>query len=146
MNCPFCNSPESKVVDKRDAAGKNATRRRRECLSCFKRFTTYEYIEESPLIVIKKDGTRQSFDRQKIQNGLIKACEKRPISLEKIEETTSAIEAKFRAIGEEIPSQKIGDEIMKALKKLDKVAYIRFASVYREFEDINEFKKELKGL
>lgn len=146
MICPFCNSAESKVVDKRDAKGKNATRRRRECLSCTKRFTTYEYIEETPLIVVKKDGTREQFDRQKVQKGLLKACEKRQISLEKIDATVSAIEAKFRAKGEEIPSQKIGDEIMKALKKLDKVAYIRFASVYREFEDINEFKKELKGL
>lgn len=146
MKCPYCGFENSKVVDKRDAAGKNATRRRRECLSCNKRYTTYEYIEENPLIIIKKDGTREQFDRQKLQKGILKACEKRPVSVEKIDKIVTDIEGKLRSKGEEILSRKIGDEIMKALKKTDKVAYIRFASVYREFQDIEEFKKELKEL
>lgn len=146
MKCPYCNSEESKVIDKRDAAGKNATRRRRECLSCEKRFTTYEYIEETPLMVVKRDGTREQFSRQKVLSGILKACEKRPISSESIEEVVDLLEAKFRSKGVEVPSQKIGDEIMRSLKKLDKVAYIRFASVYRNFEDISEFKKEINDL
>ena len=146
MKCPFCNALESKVIDKRSTPGRNATRRRRECLSCAKRFTTYEYVEESPLLVIKKDGTREQFDRVKVKSGLFKACEKRPISETQIDEVVSTIESRLRTKGNEIQSKAIGKEIMKALKKLDKVAYIRFASVYREFKDIAEFEKELQQL
>lgn len=145
MKCPFCNSTNSKVIDKRDS--ENTIRRRRECLDCTKRFTTHERIEDQPLFVIKKDQTRRSFDRTKIKNGLIKACEKRPVSVEDIEDLTNKIEAKIRSKGiSEIESKKIGEEIMKALKKTDKIAYIRFASVYKEFAAIEDFKDAIKKL
>ena len=146
MNCPYCNYLESKVTDSRDA-GKYAIRRRRECLKCNKRFTTYEAIEMEPLYVIKKDGRREKFDRNKIKNGMMKALEKRPVSHEKIEEVLDCIEEKIRRNGqEEIETSLIGEYVMECLKDLDKVAYIRFASVYRSFTDVSSFEKEVKNL
>lgn len=145
MKCPFCNSNNSKVVDKRD--NNNTIRRRRECLNCQKRFTTYEAIEDIQLVVIKKDQTRRPFDRMKIKNGLIKACEKRPVSMEQIEDLTDTVEAKIRSKGlQEIDTKKIGEEIMKVLKKTDKIAYIRFASVYKEFAAVEDFKNAISKL
>ena len=145
MKCPFCRSEKTEVTDKRESG--DETRRRRECLKCKKRFTTYERLESKNLRVIKKDGTREMFDIEKIKKGLIKACEKRPVSLEKIEQTAHEIENKFKNSNKkEIKSHIIGEQVMKALKKLDEVAYIRFASVYREFKDLNDFKKQLKEL
>jgi transcriptional repressor NrdR len=144
MKCIFCDS-DTKVTNKRDVRG--LTRRRRECLRCKKRFTTLEQPEFKRVLVIKKDNSRVPFDIEKVRNGVIKACEKRPISIDKIEKTVSSIEAKLREGNKkEIKSKTIGEMIMKALKKLDKVAYIRFASVYREFSDIGDFKKEIRGL
>lgn len=145
MRCPFCNYKETQVTDKRDS--ENETRRRRECLKCKKRFTTYEKVEVANLRVIKKDGTRANFDIEKIKRGMIKACEKRPVSLERIEQAAREIETKLAESNKkEIKSETIGEFVMKALKKLDKVAYIRFASVYRDFKDISDFKKEIKEL
>lgn len=146
MKCPYCSKGETKVVDSR-LTTENSLRRRRECLSCEKRFTTYERIERTPLLVIKKDGTREQFDKDKIKNGLLRACEKRPISLDKIELVVNNIENDiFEKEQGEVSSKRIGEYIMKQLKKLDKVAYIRFASVYREFTDLQSFEKELKSL
>jgi transcriptional repressor NrdR len=145
MRCPFCNSEKTEVTDKRDV--EQETRRRRECLKCKKRFTTYEKVETKDLRVIKKDGSREAFDSEKLKRGLIKACEKRPVSLEKIESAVHDIENKLRSSNKkEVKSHIIGEMIMKALKKLDEVAYIRFASVYREFKDLNDFKKQIKEL
>lgn len=144
MRCPFCQS-DTKVVDKRDSG--EHTRRRRECLNCSKRFTTYERAELSPLMVVKKDGRRQAFDRAKIKAGLLKACEKRPISTERIDALTDEIEQRLRnKFSTEIPSRAIGESVMAQLKALDKVAYIRFASVYRNFTDLGSFEKELRAL
>ena len=145
MECPYCHNLETKVTDSRDT-GALSIRRRRECLRCGRRFTTYEYIEMSPVYVIKKDKTREKFDREKIKRGIMKAVEKRPISPEKIEEITSLIEEKIRRNGEEIESSKIGEYVMEELKKLDHVAYIRFASVYRSFTDVTSFEKEINEL
>lgn len=146
MKCPYCSKGETKVVDSR-LSSDNSLRRRRECLSCEKRFTTYERIERTPLLVIKKDGTREQFNKDKIKNGFLRACEKRPISLEDIEKVVDKIENDiFEKEQGEVSSKKIGEHIMRQLKKLDKVAYIRFASVYREFTDLESFEKELKGL
>lgn len=146
MMCPYCNHIETKVTDSRDT-GKYSIRRRRECLACNKRFTTYESIEMEPLYVIKKDGRREKYDRTKIKNGMIKALEKRPISREQIEETLDCIEEKIRQLGqEEIPSSTIGEFVMDCLRDLDQVAYIRFASVYRQFTDVTSFEKEVKNL
>ena len=143
MKCPFCNYKETQVTDKRDS--ESETRRRRECLKCKKRFTTYEKVEVANLRVIKKDGIREIFDVEKLKRGIIKACEKRPVSLEKIEQATREIETKLAESNKkEIWTKTIGELVMKALRKLDKVAYIRFASVYREFKDISDFKKQLK--
>lgn len=145
MKCPFCNSNKTEVTDKRDV--EQETRRRRECLKCKKRFTTYERVETKNLRVIKKDGSRELFDHEKIKRGIIKACEKRPVSLEKIEVAVHDIEFKLKSSNKkEVKSQVIGEMIMKALKKLDEVAYIRFASVYREFKDVSDFKKQIKEL
>ena len=145
MNCPYCNHIETKVTDSRDTGG--SIRRRRECLSCNKRFTTYEYIEMAPMFVIKKDGSRQPFNREKLKNGFVKACEKRPVSQEQIESAVNDIETKLRRQeSTEIPSKLIGELSIKMLKKLDKVAYIRFASVYRDFKDIKDFEKELREI
>ena len=147
MKCPFCGHGESKVVDKRETEDEKATRRRRECLKCEERFTTYERIESSPIMVVKKNDNRQQFDRNKVLNGLMKACEKRPITKEQIEKVASDIENKLMASGQkEVKSSEIGELIMSALKKLDDVAYIRFASVYREFADIHSFEEALKQL
>jgi transcriptional repressor NrdR len=144
VRCGFCGG-ETQVTDKRDH--ENETRRRRECLKCKKRFTTYEKIETRDLRVIKKDGTREQFDPEKVKRGIVKACEKRPVSLEKIEQTVHDIENQLKSSNKkEVKSQIIGELIMKSLKKLDQVAYIRFASVYREFKDINDFKKQIKEL
>ncbi|MCX5806665.1 MAG: transcriptional regulator NrdR [Proteobacteria bacterium] len=147
MKCPFCDSVESKVLDSRVSKEMDAIRRRRECLSCGKRFTTAERLEEGLPLVIKKDGRREVFDRTKILNGLKKACEKRPISIANIEKIVSRIEYNLLEGGErETRGAEIGEMVMEELKKLDEVAYVRFASVYRQFRDINEFMNELKGL
>ncbi len=147
MKCPFCGYLEDKVIDSRLSHDGGTTRRRRECLKCEKRFTTYERVEESLPLVVKKDGTRETFDRNKILSGMVKACEKRPVSMEDIEKAVERLEMKFLDSGErEIHSKAIGEAVMEELKMLDEVAYVRFASVYREFRDINEFMKELKDL
>lgn len=147
MRCPYCGSEDLKVLDKRTSDEKSIWRRR-ECLKCGKRFTTYERVGSVDLIVIKKDGKRRErFDRSKLKSGILKACEKRPVTNEAIEKIVDEIEAELRGEDSiEIPSRKIGELVMKKLKKLDKVAYIRFASVYREFEDIESFQNELKKL
>jgi len=146
MECPYCHNIETKVTDSRDT-GALSIRRRRECLKCGKRFTTYEHIEMQPIYVIKKDGRREKFERQKIRHGIEKACEKRPVSQEKIEELIEKIEERTRRSGkEEIESKQIGEYVMEALKETDHVAYIRFASVYRSFADISSFEKEIKNL
>jgi len=147
MKCPYCSNEETKVVDKRETESLSVTRRRRECLKCGKRFTTYEKVEELEIVIVKKDGRRERFDRHKLLTGLVKACEKRPVIMEKIEKVVEEIEADLRERGEsEVPSKKIGEIVMRKLKSLDKVAYIRFASVYREFEDIERFEEELDKL
>lgn len=144
MLCPYCSHEETKVTDKRDAG--NLTKRRRECLKCEKRFSTHERVEWSELRVIKKDGKREPFDRKKVEMGIVKACEKRPVDEEKVEKMLNNIEEKLRKKGKEVDSRTIGEFVSKELKKVDKVAYIRFASVYREFGDISDFKKEIKQL
>ncbi len=147
MKCPFCDHEESKVIDSRESKKGLSIRRRRECLSCQRRFTTYEKIEEIPYMVIKKDGTRQPFDSQKLLRGLLKACEKRPIPVGKVEEIVEEIESRLHERAEkEIKSSEVGKFVMDRLKELDKVAYVRFASVYREFRDVMEFKQELEDL
>lgn len=147
MKCPFCGNLEDKVIDSRTSREGNAIRRRRECLKCAKRFTSYERVDDIVPLVVKKDGRREQFEREKIIIGLKKACEKRPISVETLEGITDAIEKKLIGLGvKEISSKKIGEEVVNALRDLDKVAYVRFASVYREFKDINEFMNEVKAL
>jgi transcriptional repressor NrdR len=147
MRCPFCDSSESKVIDSRESKNGFSIRRRRECLSCTRRFTTYEKIEEIPYMVVKKDGQRQRFDSQKLLQGLLKACEKRPVPVSKLEEIVEEIEAKLQdRPDKEIEASEVGRLVMARLKDLDKVAYVRFASVYREFKDVLEFKKELEVL
>lgn len=147
MRCPFCGYSESKVIDSRPADEGSSIRRRRECLSCRKRFTTYETVESVPLVVVKKDGSRQSFDRSKILGGLIKACEKRPVPLETLEKAVTDIEQKLLGSMErEIPSERVGELVMEQLKTIDQVAYVRFASVYRQFQDIDSFMAELNKL
>ncbi len=147
MKCPFCSQPDDKVIDSRASSEGHAIRRRRECLQCGKRFTTYEVVEELPLLVVKKDGRRQPFDRKKIVSGLQKACEKRPISAERIEEAVAQIERDiYRRFDKEVSSREIGELVMDRLASLDEVAYVRFASVYRQFKDVNQFMAELKDL
>ncbi len=147
MKCPFCGNIEDKVIDSRTSREGNAIRRRRECLKCGKRFTSYERVEDIIPMVVKKDGRREQFEREKILNGLKKACEKRPIGIETLEGITDAIEKKLIGLGvKEIQSTWIGEEVMSSLKELDKVAYVRFASVYRQFKDINELMNEVKTL
>ncbi len=147
MRCPYCFHEETKVVDKRETDDLDTTRRRRECLKCKKRFTTYEKVERLDLIVVKKDGRRETFDREKIRRGLIKACEKRQVSYEQIDNFVDRLESELRKLkSKEIQSKAIGEKIIQGLKKLDKVAYIRFASVYRSFADVTDFQKELKEL
>lgn len=146
MICPFCEHGETKVVDSR-VAGRGAIRRRRECLLCEQRFTTFERVEETPLVVVKKDGARQPFDRGKLLAGLVRACTKRPVSYEEIERAAITIEASLRnGVPDEVPSQAIGEEALAVLRELDHVAYVRFASVYRDFEDVEEFERELARL
>jgi transcriptional repressor NrdR len=147
MRCPYCSSLENKVVDSRMGKEGESIRRRRECLACEGRFTTYERVEEVLPSVIKKDGRREPFDRMKILNGLKKACEKRPVSVEDLDNTVADIEKSLQDKGlKEIPSTVIGEEVMDRLHRLDEVAYVRFASVYRSFKDINEFMNELKDI
>lgn len=147
MKCLKCGNEESKVVDSRTVEDGNSTRRRRECLECGNRFTTYEKIEYTPIIVIKKNGIRQQFDRNKIINGMLRACEKRPVPLNIIELTADEIEMELHnSMEKEIEASKIGDMLIQKLRKIDEIAYVRFASVYRQFKDINEFKKELNKL
>lgn len=147
MKCPFCGHVEDKVVDSRLSTDGEAIRRRRECEKCGRRFTSYERVEEIMPMVVKKDGRREPFDRQKVLSGLKKACEKRPISIDTLESVANEIEKKLlEGAQKEISSSAIGEEIMKRLQELDKVAYVRFASVYREFKDIDEFVKELTDL
>lgn len=147
MRCPFCSHPESKVVDSRPSDEGSSIRRRRECLACHKRFTTYETMESLPLMVIKKDGSRQTFDKTKLLNGMIRACEKRPVSFGTLEEMANEIEQVLQnEMDREIPSARIGELVMERLKKVDEVAYVRFASVYRQFKDISTFMEELNKL
>jgi transcriptional repressor NrdR len=146
VNCPFCEHGETKVVDSR-VAGKGAIRRRRECLICSQRFTTFERVEQSPLHVVKRDGARQPFDRSKLLAGLTRACVKRPVSLEQIERAAVTIEASLRnGVGDEVEASQIGEEALRVLRDLDRVAYVRFASVYRDFQDVDEFERELAKL
>lgn len=147
MKCPYCAHPESKVVDSRPSDEGSSIRRRRECLACHKRFTTYETMESLPLMVIKKDGSRQTFDKTKLLNGMIRACEKRPVSFATLEEMANEIEQVLQnEMDREIPTARIGELVMERLKKVDEVAYVRFASVYRQFKDISTFMEELNKL
>jgi transcriptional repressor NrdR len=147
MKCPYCGEIDNKVIDSRLGKDGNVIRRRRECLECSRRFTTYEHIEEIPIMIIKKDGRREVFSRDKIRSGIKKACEKRNISMNVIEDFIDDLERDLRETGEkEIPSTDLGEKIMIKLHEMDDVAYVRFASVYREFKDVNDFVSELKGL
>ncbi len=147
MRCPFCGHLESKVVDSRSSKEGDSIRRRRECLKCGRRYTTYERIEEVTQMVIKKDGRREPFDRWKIKSGIIKACEKRPVSLEQVESLIDGVERTlFNSTEHEVSTEVIGQAVMECLKQLDEVAYVRFASVYRQFRDLNEFMSELKNM
>lgn len=147
MKCPYCENPDTKVIDSRPTEEGHAIRRRRGCEKCGKRFTTYEKVEESIIMIIKKDGRRESFDRNKVMNGIVKACEKRPVSMADIERIVSEIERGLNNLMEkEVESTFIGELIMEELKKLDEVAYVRFASVYRQFTDVNTFIKEIEKL
>ena len=147
MKCPFCGYEESKVIDSRPTDEGERIRRRRECLKCTKRFTTYEMIESLPIIVIKKDGSRETFDRQKLLTGMLRACEKRPVSIEMLDHAISDIETVIQnSLDREVSSDKIGELVMEKLKEIDEVAYVRFASVYRQFKDINTFMTELNKL
>ncbi|MBI2664835.1 transcriptional repressor NrdR [Candidatus Woesearchaeota archaeon] len=147
MKCTYCESRDTKVVDKREPQDASVTRRRRECLRCKKRFTTYERVEEFELTVVKKDGRREQFNREKLKTGVQKACEKRPISIEQIDALVDSIESDLRRLdGQEVKSKTIGELVMRKLRKLDKIAYIRFAAVYREIEDVKEFQEEINKL
>jgi len=147
MKCPFCGEIDNKVIDSRLSKDGNVIRRRRECILCSRRFTTYEHIEDIPVMIVKKDGRREVFSREKVRSGLQKACQKRDISVNVIDEFLDELERDLRETGEkEIPSHKIGEKIMAKLHDLDDVAYVRFASVYREFKDVNDFVSELKNL
>lgn len=147
MKCPFCSHPRDKVVDSRETATGDAIRRRRECLACLRRFTTYERMEEIPYLVIKKDGRREPFDRRKLLAGLHKACEKRPVSARSLADVVADIEQWIQDLPDrEVEAQRIGERVMERLRDLDKVAFVRFASVYRRFEDVEEFMSELRGL
>ena len=147
MKCPCCGYEESKVIDSRPADERSSIRRRRECLSCSKRFTTYETVESLPMVVVKKDGSRQSFDRRKVLGGMIRACEKRRVSLLELEKITDEIEQDLQNHMErEISSDEIGERVMERLRNVDQVAYVRFASVYRQFKDIDTFMEELNKL
>lgn len=147
MRCPFCGHDEDRVIDSRPSDEGSAIRRRRECIACSARFTTYEKVENLPLLVIKKDGTRQPFDREKLMSGILKSCEKRPVSTMQIENLVNSIEAQTQnSLKREISSREIGEMVMEGLKKIDEVAYVRFASVYRQFKDVNSFLEELNDM
>ena len=147
MRCLYCNCTESKVIDSRSADDERTIRRRRECMGCGRRFTTYETIEVAPILVVKNDGTRQAFDLGKIKRGVIKACEKRPVPIEKIDALAEDIAKRiYNSMEQEISSKKIGEMVMEGLQKLDEVAYVRFASVYRSFKDISSFMSELQKM
>ena len=147
MKCPYCGYQESKVVDSRHSEDGTSIRRRRECLECQKRFTTYEIVESLPIVVIKKDGSRQTFDRNKVLNGMVRACEKRPVPLAELERLTDEIEQTLQnSLEREVSTEAIGEQVMEKLKTVDEVAYVRFASVYRQFKDINTFMSELNKL
>jgi len=145
MKCPYCGSKNDSVIDSRVSRNASSVRRRRECLKCRKRFTTYEYVEKIPLMVIKKDGRREPFDREKLMKGIFVACEKRPVSMKRIERLVDEIERSLgREHDREVASREIGEFVMKYLHELDEIAYVRFASVYRQFRDVGQFMKELK--
>ncbi len=145
MRCPYCGNKNDSVIDSRISRNGASVRRRRECLKCKHRFTTYEYVERVPLMVVKKDGRREHFDRQKLIGGLMKACEKRPVSVERIERLVDDIERKLeKKYDQEVKSKEIGELVMNSLHELDEIAYVRFASVYRQFKDVNQFVKEIK--
>ena len=147
MKCLYCNCTESRVVDSRSAEEENAIRRRRECVGCGRRFTTYETIEITPVLVVKNDGTRQSFNAEKIRVGIVKSCEKRPVPMQAIEEMVSEISKQvYNSMETEITTKQIGEMVMERLKKVDEVAYVRYASVYRQFKDISSFMSELKQM
>ena len=147
MRCPFCSHNEDKVIDSRETQEGASVRRRRECLNCGKRFTTYEYVEKTPLMVVKKDGRREAFNREKILNGLMRACQKRPVSMERLEKIVSEVESEIqKKFDQEIQSQHVGELVIDKLAKVDDVAYVRFASVYRRFKDVNQFMKELRDV
>ena len=147
MKCPFCGYTESKVIDSRPTDEDSRIRRRRECLQCGKRFTTYEVIESLPIVVVKKDNSREPFDRQKLLNGLLRACEKRPVSLDTLEQAVDDIETRIQnSLEREVPTSKIGEYVMDELMRIDDVAYIRFASVYRQFKDIKSFHEAIRKL
>lgn len=147
MRCPFCHGPESKVLDSRPTEEGTVIRRRRECVVCGRRFTTYEKVEETPFMVVKRDGRRESFDRNKILTGLLKACEKRPVSMNTLEAAVDDIERELRSnYDREVSSLQIGEMVMERLRAIDEVAYVRFASVYRQFKDLNRFLEELEKL
>lgn len=147
MKCPYCGYKESKVVDSRPAEEGSSIRRRRECLSCGKRFTTYETVESMPMVVVKRDGSRQTFDRRKLVNGMLRACEKRPVSVAQLEKIGEEIEQELQnSLEREISTEHVGELVMDKLKTVDEVAYVRFASVYRQFKDINTFMRELNKL
>ena len=147
MRCPYCGCSESKVVDSRPTDEGERIRRRRECFNCAKRFTTYEIVENTPIMVIKRDNSREPFSREKLTNGLLRACEKRPISLDQIDEVIDKVESKiYGSMEREISSKKVGELTLEFLKDLDEVAYVRFASVYRQFKDIHSFMNELQKL
>ncbi len=147
MICPFCGHREDRVIDSRESKEGDVIRRRRECLKCERRFTTYERSDEVPYVVVKRDGRREKFDRQKVLEGLLRACQKRPVSMAKLAELVDEVEAKLaEAADREIPTTEIGELIMERLRTLDKIAYVRFASVYRDFQDVEAFLTELKDL
>nr|WP_325297038.1 transcriptional regulator NrdR [uncultured Dysosmobacter sp.] len=147
MNCPYCGFSESKVIDSRPADEGASIRRRRECLSCSKRFTTYETVESLPMVVVKKDGSRQSFERRKVLDGMIRACEKRPVPLAELEKIAGEIEQDLQnSMEREISTEAIGERVMERLRSVDQVAYVRFASVYRQFKDVDTFMQELSKL
>lgn len=147
MRCPFCGYAESKVIDSRPAEEGATIRRRRECLACQKRFTTYEVMERLPLVVVKRDGSRQTFDRIKVMNGMLRACEKRPVPLQALENIVDDVEQELQnKLEREVPTAEIGEMVMSRLKDVDEVAYVRFASVYRQFKDVNTFFEELSKL
>ena len=147
MKCPYCNSLKTRVINSRLTTDQSSIRRRRECESCQSRFTTFEYVEKTPILVIKRDGTRQAFNREKIITGLLKACEKRPVAYERLQELVAEVERELEGGAEkEVSSLRIGEMILKGLRSLDEVAYVRFASVYRQFRDVGEFKEEVRSL